>query len=93
MSVFITRRVLQSLVVVFVMSLLVFFGVNIVGDPIDMLINPEADQEDIEAAIRALAKAVDDPDTAVQSAALASLEFIEKRESQKDHWREYAKRK
>jgi peptide/nickel transport system permease protein len=53
-SVFITRRVLQSLIVVFVMSLLVFFGVNIVGDPIDMLINPEADQEDIEAAIRAL---------------------------------------
>lgn len=54
MSVFITRRVLQSLIVIFVMSLLVFFGVNIVGDPIDMLINPEADQEDIEAAIRAL---------------------------------------
>jgi len=53
-SVFITRRVLQSLVVVFVMSLLVFFGVNIVGDPVDMLINPEADQADIEAAIRAL---------------------------------------
>jgi peptide/nickel transport system permease protein len=53
-SVFITRRVLQSLVVIFVMSLLVFFGVNIVGDPVDMLINPEADQEDIEAAIRAL---------------------------------------
>ncbi len=42
MSVFITRRVLQSFVVIFVMSLLVFFGVNIVGDPIDMLINPEA---------------------------------------------------
>ena len=54
MSVFITRRVLQGLIVVFVMSLLVFFGVNIVGDPIDLLINPEADQEDIEAAIRAL---------------------------------------
>lgn len=54
MSVFITRRVLQSLIVIFVMSLLVFFGVNIVGDPVDMLINPEADQEDIEAAIRAL---------------------------------------
>lgn len=54
MSVFITRRVLQSLIVIFVMSLLVFFGVNIVGDPIDMLINPEADQADIEAAIRAL---------------------------------------
>ncbi|TFH49399.1 MAG: ABC transporter permease [Lysobacterales bacterium] len=54
MSVFITRRLLQSLIVVLVMSLLVFFGVNIVGDPVHMLINPEADQADIEAAIRAL---------------------------------------
>jgi len=54
MSVFVIRRLLQSVAVVFVMSLIVFFGVNIVGDPVDMLINPEADQEDIEAAIRAL---------------------------------------
>ncbi len=54
MTVFVVRRLLQSAIVVLVMSLLVFFGVNIVGDPIDMLINPEADQEDIEAAIRAL---------------------------------------
>ena len=54
MSVFIIRRLLQSIVVVLLMSLIVFFGVNVVGDPIDMLINPEADQEDIEAAIRAL---------------------------------------
>ena len=54
MSVFIIRRLMQSVVVVFVMSLLVFFGVNVVGDPVDLLINPEADQEDIEAAIRAL---------------------------------------
>jgi len=53
-SVFIIRRLLQSIVILFVMSLLVFFGVNIVGDPVDMLINPEADQEDLEAAIRAL---------------------------------------
>ena len=54
MSVFIIRRLLQSGLVVLVMSVLVFFGVNVVGDPIDMFINPEADQEDIEAAIRAL---------------------------------------
>ncbi|WP_375596221.1 ABC transporter permease [Algihabitans albus] len=54
MSVFIIRRLLQSLVVVFVMSLLVFFGVNVVGDPVDMLINPEMSQADIEATIRAL---------------------------------------
>ncbi len=54
MSAFVIRRLLQSIAVVMVMSLIVFFGVNIVGDPVDMLINPEADQADIEAAIRAL---------------------------------------
>lgn len=54
MSVFIIRRLLQSIVVIFVMSLIVFFGVNVVGDPVDMLISPDADQADIEAAIRAL---------------------------------------
>jgi len=53
-SVFIIRRLLQSVVVIWVMSLLVFGGVYLIGDPIDMLINPEADQEDIDAAIRAL---------------------------------------
>lgn len=52
MSVFIIRRLLQSIVVVAVMSLLVFFGVNIVGDPVDMLVNPEADQAEIERVIR-----------------------------------------
>jgi len=36
------------------MSGIVFFGVNIVGDPVDMLVNPEADQADIEQTIRAL---------------------------------------
>ncbi|MDJ0897002.1 MAG: ABC transporter permease [Alphaproteobacteria bacterium] len=54
MTVFIIRRLMQSLIVVFVMSLLVFFGVNIVGDPVDMLINPESDQATIEATIKAL---------------------------------------
>jgi peptide/nickel transport system permease protein len=51
-SVFIIRRLLQSLVVVLVMSLLVFVGVNIVGDPVDMLVNPEADQAEIDRVIR-----------------------------------------
>jgi peptide/nickel transport system permease protein len=53
-SVFIIRRLLQSIVVVFVMSLLVFVAVNIVGDPVYMLINPEADQAEIERVIRSL---------------------------------------
>jgi peptide/nickel transport system permease protein len=53
-SVFIIRRLLQSIVVVFVMSLLVFIGVHIVGDPVDMLINPESDQAELERVIQAL---------------------------------------
>lgn len=36
------------------MSVLVFAGVNLVGDPVDMLINPEADQQEIERVIRDL---------------------------------------
>ena len=54
MTAFILRRSLQSLVVLFVMSLLVFGGVNMVGDPVDMLINPEADQMEIDRVIRDL---------------------------------------
>ena len=54
MSVFIIRRLLQSLLVVFVMSLIVFFGVNVIGDPVDLLISPEADQAEIEATIARL---------------------------------------
>ncbi|MEM7652750.1 MAG: ABC transporter permease [Pseudomonadota bacterium] len=54
MLVFLIRRLMQSGLVLFLMSLVVFVGVFAIGNPIDMLINPEADQEDIEAAIRAL---------------------------------------
>jgi peptide/nickel transport system permease protein len=54
MSVFIIRRLMQSILVVWIMSLIVFVGVNIVGDPVDMLINPEADQAEIERFIRDL---------------------------------------
>jgi peptide/nickel transport system permease protein len=45
---------MQSILVVWIMSLIVFVGVNIVGDPVDMLINPEADQAEIERFIRDL---------------------------------------
>lgn len=54
MSVFIIRRLMQSIGVVFIMSLLVFVGVNLIGDPTDMLINPEADQAEIDRVIRDL---------------------------------------
>lgn len=54
MTAFIIRRLMQSVLVVVVMSLIVFCGVHLVGDPVYLLINPQADQKDIEAAIRSL---------------------------------------
>ncbi|MBG6159842.1 ABC transporter permease [Roseibium album] len=54
MTVFVIRRLMQASLVVFLMSVIVFFGVNIVGDPVYMLVSPDADQADIEAAIRRL---------------------------------------
>ena len=53
MLVFIVRRLLQSLVVLLVMSLLVFVGVYAIGNPIDMLISPDADQLDRARTIAA----------------------------------------
>jgi len=52
--VFVIRRVLQSLVVVLVMSLVVFVGVHVVGDPVHILISDDMTQEDIERFIQRL---------------------------------------
>jgi peptide/nickel transport system permease protein len=54
MTAYILRRLMQTAVLVAVMSLIVFFGIHIVGDPIWLLVNPQMDQKDIEAAVRAL---------------------------------------
>jgi peptide/nickel transport system permease protein len=54
MLVFVIRRLLQSLLVLFVMSLLVFAGVFAVGNPVDILISPEATQADRTAVVSAL---------------------------------------
>lgn len=54
MSAYIIRRIFQSVIVVMAMAVIVFFGVNIVGDPVDMLVNPEMTQLEIEATIRGL---------------------------------------
>ena len=48
------RRLMQAVVVLFVMSLLVFMGVFAVGNPADILISPLATPEEYEAAVRAL---------------------------------------
>jgi len=51
---YITRRLAQSLLALFVMSLLVFVGVYAIGNPVDILINPQADQAEIARATAAL---------------------------------------
>jgi peptide/nickel transport system permease protein len=54
MPVFIVRRSLQAVLVLLVMSVLVFIGVYAIGNPIDILINPQADQAEIARATAAL---------------------------------------
>ncbi|MEO7402682.1 MAG: ABC transporter permease, partial [Burkholderiales bacterium] len=54
MLVFTLRRLAQSVLVLAVMSLLVFVGVYAIGNPVDILISPQADQADIEAAKKSL---------------------------------------
>ena len=51
---FVVGRIWQSLVVLFVMSLLVFVGVYAIGNPVDIFISPETTQADRAAAIAAL---------------------------------------
>jgi peptide/nickel transport system permease protein len=52
--VFVIRRALQSIVVVLVMSLVVFVGVHLVGDPVHILISDEMTQAEIDAFIHRL---------------------------------------
>ena len=54
MSVFIIRRLIQAILVVWAMSFLVFSGVNLVGDPVEMMVNDEADQAERERVIKAM---------------------------------------
>ena len=54
MLIFIIRRLMQSVLALFLMSVLVFVGVFAIGNPIDILINPQADQAEIERATIAL---------------------------------------
>jgi len=51
---YVLRRLLQSLAVLAVMSLLVFAGVYAVGNPMDILVNPQSDQNEIARAAAAL---------------------------------------
>ena len=48
MLTFAIKRIIQSVVVLFVMSLIVFSMINLIGDPVDMLVNPESLPEEID---------------------------------------------
>jgi len=54
MLAFVLRRLAQALFVIAAMLVIVFFGVNVVGDPIYMLISPEMNQQQIAETARAL---------------------------------------
>ena len=54
MTAFILRRLMQTVALVAVMSVIVFFGIHMVGDPVWLLVNPQMDQTEIEGAVRAL---------------------------------------
>lgn len=54
MLVYLIRRLGASIALLFVMSLLVFVGVYAIGNPVDLLISPEADQQEVARAVAAL---------------------------------------
>lgn len=48
------RRLMQAVLVVLAMTIIVFVGVNVIGNPIEILISPEADAAERARAIAAL---------------------------------------
>ena len=54
MAGWLTRRLVQAAFVVLAMTAIVFIGVNVIGDPIEIMISPEADAAERLRAIAAL---------------------------------------
>ena len=54
MATWLVRRLIQAIFVVMAMTVIVFIGVNVIGDPIEILISPEADAAERARAIAAL---------------------------------------
>lgn len=54
MLAFILRRAGQGLLVIFAMIVIVFFGVNVIGDPVWILVSPEMTQEQVAEVSRSL---------------------------------------
>jgi peptide/nickel transport system permease protein len=54
MTTWLIRRLIQALFVVLAMSVIVVIGVHVIGNPVDILISPEADQAERARIIAAL---------------------------------------
>jgi len=54
MTVYLIRRLMQSGLVVLAMTVILFLGVYAIGDPVEILISPDADQMERERAVAAL---------------------------------------
>jgi peptide/nickel transport system permease protein len=54
MSTWLLRRLVQALFVVLAMTVIVFIGVNVIGNPIDILISPDANAAERAQAIASL---------------------------------------
>src|SRR6476469_9910754 len=54
MTTWLIRRLIQALFVVLAMSVIVFIGVHVIGNPVDILISPEADQAERARIIAAV---------------------------------------
>ncbi|WP_417271563.1 ABC transporter permease [Celeribacter sp.] len=50
----ILRRMLQAVGVILAMTLIVFVGVNVIGNPVDILINPDLNQMERDEVVRSL---------------------------------------
>jgi ABC-type dipeptide/oligopeptide/nickel transport system permease component len=54
MAAYLIRRIMQSLLILFAMSVLVFLAIYMLGNPVDALLSPDADQAERAAAIARL---------------------------------------
>ena len=54
MTTWMLRRLIQAVFVMLAMTVIVFIGVNVIGDPIEIMISPEADQAERARAVAAL---------------------------------------
>ena len=52
MTLYIFRRLLQSIGVIFIVTALVFVGIYVIGNPVDILVSTEADQEQFDRMVK-----------------------------------------